>query len=138
VKVLLALAAWPEARRTPLMRRAMAEAVEFFFSVDPATAVYPSGYSAKPSGNWWKFGFPVFYVTDLLQLVEALAAAGYGGDPRLRGAQGLICAKQDEAGRWALEYDYAGKMWCDFGARKQPNKWVTVRALRTLRLCATE
>ena len=59
------------------------QGVDFLFSVDPAEATYPSGWSSKPSQNWWKFGFPVFYVTDLLQIVEALVALGYGDDPRL-------------------------------------------------------
>jgi len=31
-----------------------------------------------------------------------------------------------------MEYSYAGKTWVDFGPRKQPNKWVTLRALRVL------
>ena len=52
--------------------------MDFLLSVDPAAAAYPSGYSAKPSQTWWKFGFPVFYVTDLLQNVEALVNLGYG------------------------------------------------------------
>jgi len=132
-KVLLAFARWPQERRTPLIERAIQQSVEFFFSVDPATAAYPSGYTGKPSGNWWKFGFPVFYVTDLLQVVEALALLGYGDDPRLAHALGLIRQKQDADGRWALEYDYNGKTWADFGPRKQPNPWVTLRALRALR-----
>ena len=92
------------------------------------------GWNAKPSRNWWKFGFPVFYVTDLLQIVEALVRLGYGRDPRLANALTLILEKQDEDGRWALEYDYTGKTWVDFGAKNQPNPWVTLRALRTLKL----
>jgi hypothetical protein len=109
--------------------------VDFFFSVDPATAGYPNGWAEKPSQNWWRFGFPVFYVTDLLQLVEALALLGYGADTRLAGSLEIIRKKQDSEGRWPLEYDYAGKAWVDFGARKQPNKWVTYRALRVLKVC---
>jgi hypothetical protein len=135
-KVMLALAHCPSKWQTPAVKRAIEHGVDFLFSVDPAAATYPSGWSAKPSGNWWKFGFPVFYVTDLLQVVEALAALGHGGDPRLRRALKLICEKQDAQGRWPLEYDYAGKTWLDFGAKKLPNKWVTLRALRVLKLAA--
>lgn len=133
VKVMLALGKWPRERRTPVIERAIQQGVEFLFSVDPATAAYPSGYSSKPNRSWWKFGFPVFYVTDLLQIVEALAALGYGEDQRLSHAMALIREKQDQNGRWALEYDYAGKTWVEFGAKKQPNKWVTLRALRALK-----
>jgi hypothetical protein len=92
-----------------------------------------SGWSDKPSGNWWKFGFPVFYVTDVLQILEALVRLGYTSDPRLENALGIVREKQDAQGRWALEYDYAGKTWANFGAKKKPNKWVSLRALRALR-----
>jgi len=136
VKVMLAFGKLPQARRTPLIERAIQAGAEFFFSVDPATANYPNGWADKPSGNWWKFGFPVFYVTDLLQLVEALARLGYGSDPRLANALALIREKQDGQGRWSLEYDYSGKTWGDYGAKRQPNKWVTFRALQVLKLVA--
>lgn len=133
VKVMLAFARLPQKRRTPLIERAIDHGVEFLFSVDPADADYPTGWTDKPSRNWWKFGFPVFYVTDLLQNVEALVALGYGGDPRLANALQLVLAKQDELGRWSLDYNYIGKTWLDFGEKRQPNKWVTLRALRVLK-----
>src|SRR5512138_1029479 len=69
VKVMMALGKWPRQRRTALMKRAIQHGVDFFFSADPADAAYPTGWSSKPSQNWWKFGFPIFYVTDLLQVV---------------------------------------------------------------------
>lgn len=132
-KVMLAFSKLPKARHTGLISRAVQIGVEFLFSTDPALADYPSGYSAKPSGNWWKFGFPVFYVTDLLQIAEALVNLGYGQDSRLQNALTLIREKQDAHGRWALEYDYRGKTWVNFGSKKQPNPWVTLRALRVLK-----
>jgi hypothetical protein len=134
VKVMLAFSRWPAERRSPRIEAAIQRGVDFFFSLDPATAGYPNGWAEKPSSNWWKFGFPVFYVTDLLQLVEALVRLGYGRDPRLENAVTLIRQKQDAEGRWLLEYDYTGKTWVDFGPKKQPNKWVTLRALRVLKL----
>ena len=133
VKVMLAMSKWPVERRTPLIELAIQRGVDFLFSTDPATAGYPTGLSDKPSGNWWKFGFPVFYVTDLLQNVEALVGLGYGNDPRLTNALTIVREKQDIQGRWALEYDYSGKTWIDWGIKNQPNKWVTYRALRVLK-----
>jgi hypothetical protein len=61
-----------------------------------------------------------------------LVGVGHGADPRLANALALIRDKQDDEGRWALEYDYAGKTWGDFGPKKRPNAWVTLRALRVL------
>jgi hypothetical protein len=134
---MLALGKWPKKRGTPLIKRAIQQGVDFLFSTDPAKADYPSGFSNKPSQNWWKFGFPIFYVTDLLQIVEALVSLGYGDDPRLSNALSLIREKQDTAGRWPLEYDYSGKTWVNFGTKEQPNKWVTLRALRVLKAVGT-
>jgi hypothetical protein len=130
--VMLAFSKYPREKRTPLLDKAIKTGVDFFFSTDPAKADYPSGYSPKPSGNWWKFGFPNFYVADILQIAEALVRLGYGKDPRLANALQIIRDKQDSRGRWLMEYDYTGKTWVDFGAKKQPNKWVTLRALRVL------
>jgi hypothetical protein len=133
VKVMLAFSKLPKEKRTPLIDKAIHTGVDFLFSTDPAEADYPCGYGNKPSGNWWRFGFPVFYVTDLLQVVEALIGLGHGNDPRLSRAMKTINDKQDAQGRWLLEYDYTGKTWVNFGNKKQPNKWVTFRALRVLK-----
>lgn len=133
-KVMVAFGKLPPARRTPLIDEAIRQGAAFLLAGEPAAAPWPSGYAEKPSGAWWKFGFPVFYVADLLQVAEALAALGYGGDPRLAGTLALIAGKADEHGRWPLEHHYHGKMWpgVSFGRKGQPNKWVTIRALRVL------
>ncbi len=132
-KVMMALSKVPAEKRTPIIKKAIKQGADFFLSIDPATGDYPSGITGKPSGNWWKFGFPVFYVTDILQIAEALSARGYGKDKRLANALKLVRDKQDEKGRWSLDYDYNGKTWVDFGDAKKPNKWVTLRALRVLK-----
>jgi hypothetical protein len=132
VKVMNAFGKLPQNKRTKLIRSAIETGVKFLFSTDPAKADYPNGYAAKPSGNWWKFGFPVFYVADILEIAEALVSLGYGKDPRLANTIRIIRDKQDSRGRWSLEYDYIGKTWIDFGPKKQSNKWVTLRALHVL------
>ena len=133
VKVMLAFSNLPHARHTTLIEQAIQQGVDFLFSSDPAESTYPCGWTDKPSGNWWKFGFPVFYVTDLLQNVEALVGLGYGQDPRLENALDVIRQKQDDQGRWSLDYNYHGKTWVDIGEKRQPDKWVTLRALRVLK-----
>ena len=138
VKVMLAFGRLPAERRTPLIERAIQQGVDFLLGVDPATAAYPTGYSGKPSGNWWKFGFPVFYVTDLLQIAEALVALGYGDDPRLASALDLIREQSRTrrgAGRWStITPARPGSI---FGPKKQPNKWVTLpRLSRVLKAAA--
>lgn len=133
VKVLRALARVPQTERHPVMQSALETTIDFLFCVDPATAEYPAGYSDKPSQSWFRFGFPVFYVTDVLQIAEALTDAGYGGDPRLAATYDLILSKRDRAGRWKMEYAYTGKTWADVEERQQPSKWVTLRAMQVLK-----
>jgi hypothetical protein len=133
VKVLRALARVPQAERAPVIQDALEATVGFLFSVDPATADYPAGYSDKPSRSWFRFGFPLFYVTDVLQAAEALTDAGYGGDPRLAATYALILSKRDKSGRWKLEYHYKGKTLADVEEPGKPSKWVTLRALRVLK-----
>lgn len=131
-KVMLAFGKLPHKERTPLIRRAIQKGLDFLLSVDPSTAGYPNDYSTKPSASWWKFGFPVFYVTDLLQIAEALAGLGCGSDSRLHNLMDFIQSKKDDHGRWPMEHHYTGKMWVDFGHNRIPNKWVTLRARRVL------
>jgi len=133
VKVLLALSRLPVEKRSDLIQKAIRAGVDFIFSVDPSTAEYPNGWAEKPSGNWWKFGFPVFYVTDILQIAEALVGLGFGKDPRLANTLEFIRSKQDDEGRWPLEYNYDAKTWMRFGKMKEPNPWVTLRVLRVLK-----
>ena len=131
-KVMMAFGNLPMNARTSQIESAIQVGVNFLLGTDPAKAEYPNGVNDHPSRNWWKFGFPVFYITDILQIVEALVKLGYGKDPRLENALEMILNKQDENGRWLLEYDYAGKTWRSYGKLNEPNKWVTLRALRVI------
>jgi hypothetical protein len=132
VKAMLALSKVPLEARSPAIQEALETGAAFLLSRDPAAADYPMGYSTKPNRSWFKFGFPVGYVTDVLQNLEVLTALGYANDPRLQDALTLLLSKQDAHGRWHLEYTYNGKTWVDIEERRQPSKWVTLRALRVL------
>lgn len=133
VKVMLALGKLPNEKYTQHTKSAISQGIDFLLGIDPVEAAYPSGWNDKPSGNWWKFGFPVFYVTDLLQNVEVLIRLGYAQDARLQNALAFIRQKQDDRGRWPLDYNYTDKTWVDFGKKKQANPWVTLRALWVLK-----
>ncbi|MFN2303409.1 MAG: nitrogen fixation protein NifH, partial [Anaerolineales bacterium] len=135
VKVMLAFSKLPKAQRTRRIQEAIQQGIAFLLGVDPVTAAYPTWDNRKPSSNWWKFGFPIFYVTDFLQIAEVLVRLGLGSDLRLGNTLAMIRKKQDAEGRWPLEYDYTGKTWVDFGKKKHPNKWVTLRAAWVLINC---
>jgi len=143
VRALWALSRVPDEGRSPLVEAAIETCTDFLLSYDVARADYP--YKERISSSWFKFGYPLGYVTDVLLNLEALGEAGYGGDrvaawdptrrrPRLDEALELVLSKQDEQGRWKMEYSYNGKMWTDVEKKGQPSKWVTLRALRVLKL----
>jgi hypothetical protein len=133
VKAALALARIPEGRRTPQVERALEVSREFLLSRDPAKADYPMGESTKPNGSWFKLAFPLGYVADVLQTLEALCALDLAKDPRLQPALAWLLSKQDNQGRWPNQYAYSGKLWQDIDQQGQPSKWVTLRAARVLR-----
>jgi hypothetical protein len=132
VKAMLALSKVRESARTPAIQAAIRQGVDFLFGRNPALADYPTGYATKPNQSWFRFGYPIGYVTDVLQNLEVLTNLGFGADPRLRPAIELVLSKQDREGRWKLEYTYNGKTWVDIEEKGKPSKWVTLRALRVL------
>jgi len=131
VRALWALNRVPADGRTPAVEAAIEASADFLLSYDVARADYP--YQERISSSWFKFGYPLGYVTDVLLNLEALAEAGRGRDPRLAEAVRLVLSKQDEQGRWRMEYSYNGKMWADVETKGQPSKWVTLRAVRMLK-----
>ena len=131
VRALWALNRVPAAGRTPVVEAAIEASTSFLLSYDIARADYP--YKERINSSWFKFGYPLGYVTDVLLNLEALTEAGHGDDSRLGEAIELILSKQDEQGRWKLEYSYNGKMWADVEEKDKPSKWVTLRALRMLK-----
>jgi len=133
VKVGLALSKVPTSKHSSHVNQAISSCVDFVMSVDPASAEYPHPWAPKPSTSWFKFGFPVFYITDLLQVFEALTALGLKGDKRLKNAVDLVLSKRDKNQRWPMEYTYNGKTWVKIEEKGKPSKWVTLRALRMLK-----
>jgi hypothetical protein len=133
-KAVLALARVPTERRTPAAARALESGVEFLLSRNPAIADYPTASdNAKPSGSWFRLGFPSGYVADVLQVLEALCDAGAAGDPRLGPAFDWLLAQRGPDGRWTNRYAYEGKLIRNIDRPGRPSKWVTLRALRVLK-----
>ena len=131
VRALWALSRVPEEGRTSINEAAIKASVDFLLHYDVARADYP--YKERVNSSWFKFGYPLGYVTDVLLNLEALAETGCGGDPRLSEAVDLVLSKQNEQGRWKMEYSYNGKMWADVEQKGQLSKWVTLRAIRMLK-----
>lgn len=134
VKELLGLARIPPDRRSRPVVRAIEAGVAFLLDRDPAVADYPMPSGAtKPSGSWFKLGFPSGYVTDVLQNLEVLAELGQARDPRLGPALAWLVAQQCGDGRWLNRYAYNGKTTVDIEPQGRPSKWVTLRACTVVR-----
>jgi hypothetical protein len=136
VRVLWALNAVPAEGRTPVVEAAVRSSTDFLLGYDIAHADYP--YQEHISPNWFKFAYPLGYVTDVLLNLEALTEAGVVDNPRLDDAVEWMLSKQDEQGRWKLEYSYRSRMWINIEKMDKPSKWVTLRALRVLERLGVE
>lgn len=134
VKSLRALTAWPPDARSARAQQALAMTAEFLLSHNLAQANYP--YTGRVSGEWFKFGFPLSYTSDVLETAFALGEAGYGTDPRLQPAVEVIRSQREPTGVWRMRHSLNGKMWADIEAKGKPSKWVTLRALRVIKMTA--
>jgi hypothetical protein len=133
VKTMLALSKIPKTARTPAVHAAIRTGIDFLLGSDPGLAAYPTPDDRPASRSWFQLGYPLGYVTDVLQNLEALTALGLGGDPHVTAALEWLLGQQDAQGRWKMTYSYNGKLWADVEQKGQPSKWVTLRALRVLK-----
>jgi hypothetical protein len=135
IKALKAFSLLPPESRTPCIHKAIDAGVDFLLSRDLARADYP--YQERISSNWFKFGYPLSYTSDILETLEVLACLGVATDPRLANAIEFVLSGQDDDGRWKLERTLNGKMWVDIERKGEPSKWITLRALRVLKAVAS-
>jgi len=131
VKVLGAFAELPEEQRSPLVGTAIEAGVALLLAGDLASGGFATSGITDPL--WKPLGFPLGESADLLEALEVLARHGVTRTPALDRALAVVRRKQDRQGRWALEYT-PQPAWASFGEVGRPNKWVTLRALRVLRL----
>ncbi len=90
---------------------------------------------SKP--GWLRFGFPLMYNSDTLEVLGILARLGYR-DPRMQEATDLVLSKQKADGTWPLEQTFNGRFLVNIEHEGQPSKWVTLNALRTLKALASD
>jgi hypothetical protein len=83
--------------------------------------------------RWFTFGVPRAW--DLRSALLALAAHGCGRDPRFTPLLDLFLARQNEEGRWLC--GSVSRTW-PLEKRNRPSKWVTLDALRLLKMIAPE
>lgn len=130
VKALKALAEIPEGQRSTEVRETIEKGAEFLLIHHVHKRSHNLRRLAKP--GWQKFGFPLMYQTDVLEILGILTKLGYR-DERMQEAIDLLISKQDENGRWKLENTFNGKFQVDIERMGEPSKWITLNALRVLK-----
>ena len=131
-KTLRSLSMIPPAKRSKEIGAVIAREVEGVLE----NGVYrylrnPDG-SRKDKAGWKRFGFPLFYQSDALEVLDTLTRLGVR-DERMEDAVGLVEGARGSDGRWLLRHSFNGKMWVDIDVKNKPSKWITLRAMRTLR-----
>jgi hypothetical protein len=87
-----------------------------------------------PQRRWLYPGFPNAWFYDVVRVLDYMRQARPGPDERMGEALDIVESKRDPSGRWPLDHAYHDASLVDFGeAEGQPSRWITLRALRTLR-----
>ena len=130
VKAMKALAEIPDAQRSAAVRTCLDNAAEFMLIHHIHKRSHDLGRLSKP--GWKKFGFPLMYQTDVLEILNLLLDLGYR-DPRMEEAVELVAALQGEDGRWLLANSYNKSMDIKIEKLGAPSKWITLKALTALK-----
>ena len=130
VKALKALAEIPHALRSDDVERSIAEGAEFMLKHHIHKRSHALEQVSKP--GWLRFGFPLMYQTDALEILGLLTRLGFR-DERMQEAVDVVVAKQDASGRWALASTFNGQFQVDVEEKGKPSKWITLNALRALK-----
>ncbi len=142
---LSAFAVYPRATWTKEMEETVQKAAEFYLQRE----LHVQGDHYEP---WYRFHFPTHYYYDILVGLDFMTGLGFGGDPRLQHALGVLRKKRRPDGRWnsdAVHPDVEGSMaeWfrkhpkdapTPFALEKpgQPSKIITLRGMQVLQRLA--
>jgi hypothetical protein len=89
--------------------------------------------------RWLYNGFPNAWFYDVARVLDYLRAARPSADERMIDALDILESKRGADGRWPMDHAYHDAQLVDFGdSEGQPSRWITLRALRTLRWAGRE
>ncbi|RDE16753.1 MAG: hypothetical protein C4K48_00920 [Candidatus Thorarchaeota archaeon] len=132
VKVLKALSRIPKESRSTNLSRIISQETEILLENQIYRYLRNPDGSRKEKAGWKKFGFPLFYQSDVLEVLDVLTELGIR-DKRMQQSVDLVTGSRNASGTWDLRNTYNGKMRCDIEKKNAPSKWITLRALRVLR-----
>jgi hypothetical protein len=130
VKALKALAEIPTDKRSKDVKNTIEKGAEYMLKHHIHKRSHDLSRVSKP--EWLRFGFPLMWNTDVLEILGILTKLGYK-DKRMQEAVDLVASKQDDQGRWILESTFNGRFQVNIEKRGKPSKWVTLDALKMLK-----
>jgi hypothetical protein len=87
----------------------------------------------KGDQDWTRFAFPPLWHYDVLRALDYLRAAGVQPDGRVEEAVVIVLERRQDDGRWLLDLRHQNTLYEELaGAVGEPNRWITLRALRVL------
>jgi len=130
VKTLKALSGIPENQRSDDVKNTIEKGAEYLLKHH----IYKKSHDLNlvPKPGWLKFGFPLMYQTDALEILGILTQLGYK-DERMQEAINVLISKQDDKGRWKLENTFNGRFQANIEQKGKSSKWITLNALRVLK-----
>lgn len=135
VKTLKALAEIPKQNQSAAIKHTIEKGAEYFL----LHHVFKSSHKLDrvPKPGWLKFGFPLMYQTDILEILGILTRLGYH-DERMQEAVDVVVSKQNDKGQWLLENTFNGRYHVNIEQKGNPSKWITLHALRVLQRYYTD
>ncbi len=135
VKALKALEEVPPDKRSKAVKNTIEKGVEYLLKHRIYKRSHDLGRISKP--GWLRFGFPLMYQTDILEILDILTEFGYR-DERIQEAVDLVISKQDNKGKWKLESSFNGRFQVDIEKKGNSSKWITLRAVRVIKQLYSE
>src|SRR5262249_13759646 len=87
----------------------------------------------KGHQRWTQFAFPPLWHYDVLRALDYLRAAAVQPDARVEEAIAIVLERRQDDGRWLLNLRHQDTLHEELaGAVGEPNRWITLRALRVL------
>ncbi len=130
VKTLKALAEVPAGKRTSEVEATIKNGAEHMLRHHIYKRSHDLSRVSKP--GWLRFGFPLMYQTDALEILGILTKLGYK-DERMQETVDLVLSKQGNQGRWNLENTFNGRFQVNIERKGEESKWVTLNALKALK-----
>ena len=131
-KMLKALASIPSKKRSTELRKIIDREAEVILENQIYKYLRDYDGSRKAKAGWKRFGFPLFYQSDVLEVLDVLTKLGIR-DSRLEDAISLVESLRGTDGTWLLKNTYNGKMLCEIDKKNEPSKWITLRAAGVLK-----